>query len=125
MNRKLLFFFTFFFCYVVQAQEDAWVYFNDKPDAAFYLSNTLQMLSQRALDRRATQGISLNDTDVPISQTYIDDVTNSTGITVMAKSKWLNALHIRGSQTDIQALTNLTFVNPSTNISFWILEKIL
>ena len=111
MNRKLLFFFTFFFCYVVQAQEDAWVYFNDKPDAAFYLSNPLQMLSQRALDRRATQGISLNDTDVPISQTYIDDVTNSTGITVMAKSKWLNALHIRGSQTDIQALTNLTFVN--------------
>ena len=111
MNRKLLFFFTFFFYYVVQAQEDAWVYFNDKPDAAFYLSNPLQMLSQRALDRRTTQGISLNDTDVPISQTYIDDVTNSTGITIMAKSKWLNALHIRGSQTDIQALTNLTFVN--------------
>ncbi|UGS24561.1 S8 family serine peptidase [Flavobacterium channae] len=111
MNRKLLFFFTFFFCYVVQAQEDAWVYFNDKPDAAFYLSNPLQMLSQRALDRRTTQGILLNDTDVPISQTYIDEVTNTTGITVMAKSKWLNALHIRGSQSDIQTLTNLTFVN--------------
>lgn len=111
MNRKLLFLFTFLFSYMLQAQEDAWVYFNDKPDAAFYLSNPLQMLSQRALDRRANQGISLNNSDVPISQTYIDGITNTVGITVMAKSKWLNALHIRGSQTDIQSLTNLSFVD--------------
>lgn len=93
------------------SQEDAWVYFNDKPDAAFYLSNPLQMLSQRALDRRTAQGIILDNTDVPIAQTYIDQVTAATGITVMAKSKWLNALHVRGTQADIQLLTNLPFVN--------------
>jgi len=93
------------------SQEDAWVYFNDKPNAAFYLSNPLQMLSQRALDRRTAQGIILDNTDVPIAQTYIDQVTAATGITVMAKSKWLNALHVRGTQADIQLLTNLTFVN--------------
>jgi subtilisin family serine protease len=29
----------------------------------------------------------------------------------MAKSKWLNALHVRGSLTNIQALVNLTFVS--------------
>ena len=63
------------------SQEDAWVYFNDKPDAAFYLSNPLQMLSQRALDRRTAQGIILDNTDVPIAQTYIDQVTAATGIT--------------------------------------------
>ena len=93
------------------SQEDAWVYFNDKPDAAYYLANPLQMLSQRALDRRTAQGIILDNTDVPIAQTYINQVTASTGITVMAKSKWLNALHVRGTQADIQLLTNLTFVN--------------
>lgn len=93
------------------SQEDAWVYFNDKPDAAYYLANPLQMLSQRALDRRTAQGIILDNTDVPIAQTYIDQVTAATGITVMAKSKWLNALHVRGTQADIQLLTNLTFVN--------------
>ncbi len=93
------------------SQEDAWVYFTNKPDAAFYLVNPLQMLNQRSLDRRAAQGIALDNTDVPIAQTYIDQVTAATGITVMAKSKWLNALHVRGTQANIQLLTNLSFVS--------------
>ena len=111
MNKKILFVFILFFTYRSYAQEDAWVYFNDKPDAAYYLANPLQMLTQRALDRRAAQGISLANSDVPIAQTYIDQVTASTGITVMAKSKWLNALHVRGTQVNIESLTNLSFVS--------------
>lgn len=108
--KKLLLFtlLVFNFCF---SQQDAWVYFNDKPDAVFYLNNPLQMLTQRSLDRRTIQGIALNNTDVPVSQNYIDQVVASNGITVMAKSKWLNALHIRGSQSDIQALNSLPFVN--------------
>ena len=109
MKRILLF--TLLIFNLGFSQEDAWVYFNDKPDAAYYLANPLQMLTQRALDRRAAQGISLANSDVPISQTYIDQVTASTGITVMAKSKWLNALHVRGTQANIQSLTNLSFVS--------------
>ena len=93
------------------SQEDAWVYFSDKPNAASYLSNPLSMLTQRSLDRRVAQGIPLDDLDVPIAQTYIDQVTAATGITVKAKSKWLNALHIRGTQANIQALTSLSFVS--------------
>lgn len=93
------------------SQEDAWVYFIDKPNAANYLANPLSMLSQRSLDRRTAQGIPLDNLDVPIAQTYIDQVTAATGITVKAKSKWLNALHIRGTQANIQALTNLSFVS--------------
>lgn len=111
MTQKLLIFVTFLFSYAIQAQEDAWVYFVDKPDAAYYLANPLDMLSQRALDRRTAQGISLDNTDVPISTTYISQIQNATGITVMAKSKWLNALHVRGNLTDIQALESLTFVD--------------
>lgn len=109
MKRILLF--TLLIFNLGFSQEDAWVYFNDKPDAAYYLANPLQMLTQRALDRRAAQGISLANSDVPIAQTYIDQVTASTGITVMAKSKWLNALHVRGTQANIQLLTNLSFVS--------------
>ena len=93
------------------SQDDAWVYFTNKPDAAYYLANPLQMLTQRALDRRTAQDIALDNTDVPIAQTYIDQITAVTGITVMAKSKWLNALHVRGTQTNIQLLTNLSFVS--------------
>ena len=91
--------------------EDAWVYFNDKPSAATFLANPLTMLTQRSLDRRSAQNILLDITDVPVEQAYITQITAATGITVMAKSKWLNALHIRGAQTDIQALIGLPFVN--------------
>jgi serine protease AprX len=95
--------------------EDAWVYFNDKPSSATFLANPLTMLTQRSLDRRTAQNIPLDITDVPVEQSYINQITASPGITVMAKSKWLNALHIRGTQTDIQALTGLSFVN---NVKF-------
>lgn len=92
------------------AQEDAWVYFTDKPDAAYYLANPLEMLSQKALDRRARQGIALDSFDVPIHDEYINAVTAAEGITVMARSRWLNALHIRGSEQSIMALSGLDFV---------------
>ena len=108
---KNFLFFVLFIFNLGFSQEDAWVYFNDKPDATNYLSNPLTMLTQRALDRRTAQGIALDNTDVPIAQTYIDQVNLATGISVLAKSKWLNALHVRGTQTDIQALTSLPFVN--------------
>ncbi|MEZ4788336.1 MAG: S8 family serine peptidase [Flavobacterium haoranii] len=111
MKKSLLVLFFAIFSLNVFSQEDAWVYFTDKPDAAYYFSNPLQMLTQRALDRRTNQGIALDNLDVPISQNYIDQVTAATGITVMAKSKWLNALHIRGSQANIQALTAFGFVS--------------
>lgn len=114
MKTKILLLFLFVST-INFAQEDAWVYFKDKPSAAYYLANPLDMLSQRALDRRITQGIALDNIDVPVEQTYVDQITSSTGITVMAKSKWLNALHIRGSQVDIQALTSFVFVD---NVDF-------
>jgi hypothetical protein len=94
--------------------EDAWVYFNDKPSSATFLANPLTMLKQRALDRRMAQNISLDITDVPVEQSYITQIAATTGITVMAKSRWMNALHIRGTQANIQALTNLSFVNHVT-----------
>lgn len=104
----ILFFLGIFSCF---SQEDAWIYFTDKPNASSYLANPLTILTQRSLDRRAAQGIELNNEDVPIAQIYIDQVTTATGITIMAKSKWLNALHVRGTQADIQAVTELSFVS--------------
>lgn len=109
--KKILLIITFLVSFASFSQEDAWVYFTDKPSATTYLSNPLTMLTQRALDRRTAQGISLNINDVPVEQSYIDQITNATGIAIKAKSKWLNCLHIRGSVTDINALTTFSFVD--------------
>ncbi|WP_293874855.1 S8 family serine peptidase [Flavobacterium sp.] len=109
---KKIFLFLFILCsYYGFSQEDAWVYFNDKPNVQTFFDNPLSELSQRSLDRRMAQNISLNNNDAPIEQSYINAVLSVTGIEVKAKSKWLNCLHIRGSISDIQALNNLSFVN--------------
>lgn len=109
--KKLILIITLFIAYESFSQEDAWVYFNDKPNAAAFFSNPLSELSQKSLDRRTAQGIALVINDAPLEVTYVDQISSATGITVMAKSKWLNCLHIRGSVTDIQALSALSFVN--------------
>ncbi|UUC44291.1 S8 family serine peptidase [Flavobacterium cerinum] len=106
---------------IVFSQEDAWVYFKDKPDSQHFLNNPLLMLSQRALNRRIAQNIALEDRDVPVYQPYVKQITDRIGITVMAKSKWLNALHIRGAEMSIKELSQLTcveridFANKSLN----------
>ncbi len=109
--KKITFLFFIFSSFVTFAQEDAWVYFMDKPDADYYLANPLEMLSQRSLDRRIAQNIALDEKDVPISESYIGSVTSATGIIVKAKSKWLNALHVRGTIANIRNLENLLFVD--------------
>lgn len=110
MKTKLLIV-IFLTSFCVYSQEDAWVYFKDKPNSAVFFANPLSVLTQRSLDRRTTQGIALDLKDAPLHQPYVDQIAASSGITVLAKSKWLNMLHIRGAQTDIQALLGLTFVD--------------
>lgn len=93
------------------AQQDAWVYLTNKPDAATYLANPLTMLTQKSLDRRTAQNIALDVKDVPVFPAYLSQISNAIGITVMAKSKWLNAVHVRGSIENIQQLSSLAFVS--------------
>jgi len=104
----VIFLLVFNFCF---SQEHAWVYFTDKPDGNTYLDNPLAMLSQKALNRRIKQNIILDLRDVPIAKSYIDAIINSAGILVKTKSKWLNAIHITGSESDINDLLDLTFVD--------------
>ena len=91
--------------------EDAWVYFTGKPNSQDFFNNPSQTLSQRALDRRTNQNIVLNISDAPIEITYVNQVKASAGISVMAQSKWLNALHVRGTQASITALKAFVFID--------------
>lgn len=111
--RKLLLFYVLLQGITTFAQvEDAWVFLKDKPQASSYLSNPLNMLTQRSLDRRTRQNITLDTKDVPVDAGYYSQVKNATGISVLAKSKWLNALHVRGTKTAIDGLkTSFSFIN--------------
>ena len=110
--KKLFPLFAILYCLQMVAQEDAWVYLKNKPNAATFIATPLTMLSQRALDRRTKQDIAIDSKDVPLDATYYLQIKNATGITVLAKSKWMNAIHVQGTQTAINNLkTTFSFVD--------------
>lgn len=112
MTKKILFTFILLVAFLGNAQEEhAWVFFNSKENVTTYLANPLSMLTQRAIDRRTNQGVVIDESDVPITPSNIASITAATGITVKAQSKWMNAVHVLGTQADISALTALPIVD--------------
>ncbi|ARN79324.1 serine protease [Nonlabens spongiae] len=92
-------------------QLHAWVYFADKPNVSTSLANPSTILTQRALVRKARHNIVIDQRDVPLNQSYVNQVKNSIGITYKAQSKWFNCVHVIGSQLDVEALESLAFVD--------------
>lgn len=111
MKKKLLFVSLVFFQFFAFAQEDAWVFLNAKADVANALANPITILTQDAIDRKNNHGVVIDFRDVPVDETFIAQLKNATGITVMAKSKWFNAVHVRGTETDINNLLIESFVD--------------
>ncbi|NNF85943.1 MAG: serine protease, partial [Winogradskyella sp.] len=93
------------------AQEDAWVYLTDKPNVTASINNPISILTQKAIDRKNRHGIFIDDRDVPVYEDYISQLKAQPGITVLAKSKWFNAIYVRGTQSNINALNSLSFVD--------------
>ncbi|MDA7558219.1 S8 family serine peptidase [Flavobacteriaceae bacterium] len=97
------------------AQEHAWIYFADKENVTASINNPLAILTSRAIERKIKHNIIIDERDVPLNELYKSQIESSSGIEVKAKSKWFNAVHVIGSQSDISALLNFDFV---TSIDF-------
>lgn len=111
MNKKLLLLFFVISTYFAFSQsEDAWVYLTDKSDVQNSINNPITILTQRAIDRKNAHGVVIDERDVPVNESYISVLKLQSGITVMSKSKWFNAVHVRGTEADINALSSLGFV---------------
>lgn len=130
MKKSLLFLIALFTQFTIFGQEDAWVYLIDKPNVANSIANPTTILTQKAIDRKNVHGVVIDERDVPVNETYIAQLKSAIGITIMAKSKWFNAVHVRGSETNIaNLLTNFLFIdhiefaNRSLNIAKSIKQK--
>lgn len=108
--KNLLLLGAILFSIGVSAQEDALVFFADKENVATSIANPISILTQESLDRKALHNIAIDELDVPVNEAYITELKNTADITVHAKSKWMNAVYVRGSQTAITGLTSLSFV---------------
>jgi len=72
------------------AQKDRYViFFKDKAASSFSISNPSAFLSERAIQRRTNQNISIEENDLPVNTTYIEQVA-ALGIETYYTTKWLN-----------------------------------
>ncbi|MDY8133992.1 S8 family serine peptidase [Aquimarina sp. 2201CG5-10] len=110
--KRFLFFFVLSISQLGIAQtEDAWVYFTDKENVTDALANPITILTQEAIDRKNLHNTVIDARDIPVNESYITQLKNTTGITVLAKSKWFNCAYVRGTQPNIASLSALSFVD--------------
>ncbi|MDP5081307.1 MAG: S8 family serine peptidase [Winogradskyella sp.] len=110
MLRKTIMLLVLLFTINNHAQEDAWIYLTDKLNVSDALANPNTILTQKAIHRKQKHNISIDERDVPVNETYISDLKTQSGITVLAKSKWFNTVHIRGTVENINALVALPYI---------------
>ena len=113
------FFFTMLFglllCGVYAQKENAsigryWVQFSDKNDSPYSLDNPEAYLSERALQRRANQGIAIDEYDLPVNPAYLEMV-KMCGAVIINPSKWLNGTTVEVPNPQVLvALTGQSFV---------------
>ena len=90
--------------------QDALVFFDAKEGVDDALANPISIMTQDAIDRKAMHNVVIDARDVPVNEAHITTVKGVNGITVHSKSKWMNCIYVRGTQSDIEGLMALDFV---------------
>lgn len=86
------------------------VAFTDKSGNGKSLSQPMEFLSARALERRTRLHIPLDSTDLPVSGQYIDSLRNL-GLTVVCTSRWFNLAIVKTENYQlIEKAKNFPFV---------------
>jgi serine protease AprX len=110
MKSKVIIILLFFFGNSTFAQLGKYlVIFKDKNNNQYSLSDPTAFLSQRSVDRRQAQGISVTIHDLPPSQIYIDAL-KAAGATVWYTSRWLNAALVLMDASTASNVLTLPFV---------------
>ena len=109
---NLLFFALFILSLYSPAQFIKYIVrFKDKNGTPFSVTNPVQFLSQKSIDRRTRQHILIDETDLPITPRYIDSVRLSGKVTILNHSNWLNQVCIATTDSvALEKINSLPFV---------------
>ncbi len=88
-----------------------WISLKDKEGNKYTLNDPSAFLSERSLERRAKQKISLSQDDLPVSQLYIDSL-KSLGLNILGSSRWFNSVIIESNDTLLlDTLDQISFIS--------------
>jgi serine protease AprX len=100
MKQVLTFTIIFLTGFTAFAQDRYVVFFTDKNNTPYSVSNPSAYLSQRAIARRTAQNISITNHDFPVNPAYVSGVA-STGAVVRNSSRWFNAVIVTAANNGI------------------------
>lgn len=87
------------------------VRFTDKANTPFTTGSPAAFLSQRAIDRRTNQSITISEQDFPVNASYVNQVA-AQGVQILNRSKWLNAVAVYCTDSlTMVNVQNLPFVS--------------
>jgi serine protease AprX len=93
------------------AQENRYmVFFKDKNGSPYNISQPLQFLSQKAINRRIVQDVTISSQDFPVNTSYVQGVKN-TGASVFFKTRWMNGVLVQCPPSLIPSIEALEFVD--------------
>lgn len=114
MKKIILFFFlSVFFSLNLSAQFTKYIVkFSNKTGTPFSINDPSKFLSQRAIERRTKQHISIDESDLPVVTAYIDSIRSAGNVVVLDQSKWLNQVCIETDDTTaLQKINTFPFVS--------------
>ena len=90
----------------------------DKNGSPYSISDPTAYLSQRAIDRRTRYSIAIDSTDLPVNPSYVTQIKNVPGVTLLNISKWLNAVTIQIADANaLSAIDGFSFVQSTSGIA--------
>ena len=91
----LLLFTLLLSCSYAQEYAKYWVQFSDKNNTPFSVNRPEEFLSQRALQLRHKHRIPIDETDLPVNASYVQQVLDiDSTMRLCTKSKWLNGITV-------------------------------
>ena len=85
------------------------VHYRYKPETSYNLEVPGMLLSEKALDRRAREGVAADSTDLPVSPKYIASIRPLV-YNIQYHSKWLNASVVVATEEQMAEVAALPFV---------------
>ena len=95
------------------------VYLTDKKQSEFSIHHPEQFLSQKAIERRNRQGIKIDETDIPVCATYVNQIRDM-GVKIAHTSKWNNTVVVSCVDTTVMSrIAQLPFVSGTRRVAHY------
>lgn len=95
-----------------------WLQLKDKEGSLYSIENPGEFLSQRAIDRRLRYQIPIEENDLPVSQVYLDSLSQH-DISILYASKWMNAVIIETTDSNMADLLSLYSFVTGSELLYW------